>query len=209
MPDYIPQADTAFDAWQTNFVAYVTANLAGLGLAPADIAALTGLQTTWNAKLPAHVTAAAAAEAARQGKDNARGTFETEIRRLVRVLQASAAVDDAERQAMGITVPDATPTPVGPPVTRPVVKVDTSQRLRHTIHFADESTPTSKAKPAGVRGAQVWMKVGDPAPADASECVYVATDTRTPHTIDFDGADGKKNGSSPNSGETRRSKNVN
>ena len=41
---------------------------------------------------------------------------------------------------MGITVPDreGTPegTPEGPPKTRPVVSVDTSQRLQHTIAFA-------------------------------------------------------------------------
>jgi len=55
---------------------------------------------------------------------------------------------------MGITVPDREGTPEGPPKTRPVVSVDTSQRLQHTIAFADESTPTRKAKPAGVMGAE-------------------------------------------------------
>ena len=46
------------------------------------------------------------------------------------------------------------------------------QRLQHTIHFADEATPTSKAKPAGVMGAEVWVKVapvGDPAPGSSPE----------------------------------------
>src|SRR6266536_7259 len=57
--------------------------------------------------------------------------------------------------------------------------VDTSQRLRHTIQFVDESTPTSRAKPDGVAGCEVWVKVGDPAPADAGALKYLATDTRT------------------------------
>ena len=34
MPDYIPQADGAFDAWQANFVTSATANAAALGLDP-------------------------------------------------------------------------------------------------------------------------------------------------------------------------------
>jgi hypothetical protein len=32
--DYIPAADGAFDAWQDNFVTYVSANAAALGLNP-------------------------------------------------------------------------------------------------------------------------------------------------------------------------------
>ena len=56
----------------------------------------------------------------------------------------------------------------------------------------DEATPTRRAKPAGVRGAQVWVKIGDPALADPSELTFLATDTRTPYLAKFDGADAKK-----------------
>ncbi len=193
MPDYIPSPDGDFDTWQDNFVTYAAANAAALGLDPLlDIPPLTAAQTTWTADYPAHATAQAAAEAARQSKDRARGTFENVIRPLVRRLQASPDVDDTERAALGITVPDRVATAVVPPATRPVVSVDTSQRLRHVISFADESTPTRKAKPEGVRGAQIWVKVGDPAPVDPGELTFLATDTRTPYTADFDGADGGK-----------------
>ncbi len=41
---------------------------------------------------------------------------------------------------MGITVPNREGTPEGPPKTRSVVSVDTSQRLQHTIASADEAT---------------------------------------------------------------------
>ena len=77
------------------------------------------------------------------------------------------------------------------------MRVDTSQRLQHTIHFADESTPTSKAKPAGAMGAEIWVKVapaGDPPPADPGELTFLAVDTRTPYTTDFDGADAGSGG---------------
>jgi hypothetical protein len=40
------------------------------------------------------------------------------------------------------------------------------QRLTHTLRFTDEATPTRKAKPRGVRGAEVWLAMADPnAPA--------------------------------------------
>ena len=77
-------------------------------------------------------------------------------------------------------------------VIRPLVTVDTSQRLQHTIAFQDELTPTSRAKPEGVRGAQIWVKIGDPPPTDPNELTYLATDTRTPYVTDFDGVDGNK-----------------
>ena len=191
--DYIPRPDGDFDAWQANFITYASANAAALGLDPLiDIPPLITAQGTWTADRAAHTAAQAAAQAAREAKETGRGGLEGVIRPLVARLQASAAVDDTERQALGITVRDAIPTPVTPPITRPVVSVDASQRLQHTIAFADEATPTRKAKPAGVRGAQVWVKIGDPAPVDPSELTFLATDTRTPYLAQFEGADANK-----------------
>ena len=191
--DYIPRPDGDFDAWQTNFVDYAVANAIALGLDPiVDIPPLTAAQGVWASDYPANTAAQAAAEAARQAKVGARSAFEGVVRPLVARLQASPEVDDTERQALGITVRDTIATPVQPPTTRPVVSVDTSQRLRHTIAFADELAPTSKAKPDGVRGAQLWIKIGDPAPVGASELTFLATDTRTPYVADFTGTDANK-----------------
>ena len=131
-----------------------------------------------SADYPAHTAAQAAALAATQAKKAARVAFEAALRPLVRQLQASSAVDDGERAALGITVPDTVPTPSGPPTSRPLATVDCGQRLQHTIAFMDESTPTSKAKPAGVMGAEIWVKIGDPAPVDPAELSFLAVDTR-------------------------------
>ena len=122
---------------------------------------------------------------ARQDMDLARTVFEDAVRALVRRIQATASVTGAARAAAGITVPDSIPT------TAPTATVDTGERLQHTIHFRDTATPTSKAKPAGVRGAEIWMKIGTP-PVDSSELSFVTLDTRTPHVIHFDCADGGK-----------------
>lgn len=193
MADYIPSSDGEFDAWQANFITYASANAVALGLDPiVDILPLTTAQTTWTADRAAHTTAQAAAVSAREGKDGARDGLEGVVRTLVARLQASSEVDDTERQALGITVRDPVRTPVGPPTTRPVVSIDSSQRMQHTIAFVDEATPTRRAKPDGVRGAQIWVKIGDPAPVDPSELTYLGTDTRTPYLTTFDGADANK-----------------
>ena len=55
--------------------------------------------------------------------------------------------------------------------------------------FADEAAPTRKAKPAGVMGAEIWVKIGDPAPTDPGQLSFLSVDTRTPYTADFTGED--------------------
>lgn len=194
MPDYIPRDDANFDTWQANFKTYVNANLANLGLPTGlpgdpDVNAMNTAQTDWNTKYPAHVSAQASAQAAREAKEVSRNAYIGIIRRLAQRLQTSSSVDDTERAAMGITVPDREPTAVGAPTTRPVLSADTSQRLRIIVGFADEGTPTSKAKPAGVTGCEIWVKLGGPPPTDLSECQFLATDSRTPYTANFDGSE--------------------
>ncbi|MBI5706276.1 MAG: hypothetical protein HZC36_04730 [Armatimonadetes bacterium] len=190
---YIPDRDDQFDTWQGNIKTYVNANLANLGLSAlpldADVALMNSSQTDWVAKFAAHIAAQAAAQAAREAKDISRAAYEVVLRRLVQRLQSSSSVDDAERAAMGITVPDRIPTAVGAPTSKPVLQADTSQRLRITVGFADEGTPTSKAKPAGVMGCEIWVKLGGPPPTDLTECSFLALDTKTPYTANFDGSE--------------------
>lgn len=191
MADYIPGPDASFQAWQANFVTYANANLAALGLVAGDMTPVTAAQTTWNTAFPAHVAAVNAAKAAKQTKDEARQAYVAVIRPLVRRLQASAVVSDAERASLGITV-KATPSPIGPPTATPMVVVDTANRLQHTLRFVDASNPTKRAKPAGVMGVEIWNKVGTTPPADENDLQFVAVDTSSPYVLAFDGAEGGK-----------------
>jgi hypothetical protein len=192
MPDFIPPSDADFDAWLTNFVGYVAANAAALGATPAQVTSLQTGKTDWDTKYPASTTAQAAAAAAVQAKSDSRSAIEDVVRPFVGMLQANSAVTDAQRQSMGITVRSGTRTPVGPPSSKPIASIDTSQRLRHTISFVDELTPTSRAKPDGVQGCEIWMKVGDPAPGGPNDVHYLALDTRTPYVVEFEAADAGK-----------------
>jgi len=195
MADYIPRSDNDFQAWVANFVTYAQAHLADLGIAITDVTPILAGLADFDTKLTANVTAQQAAQSARQAKDASRDTLESAIRQLVRQLQASSDVDDAERAALGITIPDTTPTAAGGIDTRPIGMVDTSQRLRHEIRFVDEATPTSRAKPAGVMGCEIWVKVaaqGEAPPADPDELSFVAMDTASPYIVEYDGADGGK-----------------
>ena len=196
MADYIPGSDTEFQAWAANFVTYAQAHLAELGIALPDILPIGAGRADFDTKMAANVTAQQSAQSARQAKDASRDSLESAIRQLVRQLQASGDVDDAERAALGITIPDTIRTTAAGGIdTRPIGMVDTSQRLRHEIRFSDEATPTSRAKPAGVMGCEIWVKVaatGEAPPADPDELSFVAMDTASPYIVEYDGADGGK-----------------
>ena len=191
MADYIPGPDASFQAWQSNFVTYANANLAALGLTAADMTPITAAQTPWQNGFTAHIAAVNAAKAAKQAKDEARAAYVGVIRPLVRRLQASALVSDAERASLGITV-KAEPTPIGAPTTAPIASIECGNRLQQTIRFVDSATPTKKAKPAGVMGVEIWNKVGTTPPANENELRFVAVDTNAPYVMNFDSTDGGK-----------------
>ncbi|MGD9688426.1 MAG: hypothetical protein AB7K52_04335 [Phycisphaerales bacterium] len=176
----------------TNFVTYANANLAALGLVAADLTPVTTNQTTFNTNFAAHIAAKAAAQAAKQSKDEARSGLNAAIRPLVRRLQASSAVSNAEREALGITVADA-PSPIGPPTTAPICSIECGNRLQHTLRFVDETTPTRKAKPPGVLGVEIWNKVGNAPPTSESELRFVAVDTNAPFVVNYTSAEGGQN----------------
>jgi len=196
MPDYIPGSDTEFQAWAANFATYAIAHLAELGIGLPDMIPITAGRTDFDTKMAANVTAQQSAQSARQAKDASRDRLESLIRQLVRQLQASGDVDNSERAALGITVPDTIrTTAVGGISTRPIGAVDTSQRLRHEIRFTDEATPTSRAKPAGIMGCEIWVKVaavGEAPPASADELSFISMDTASPYIVEYDGKDGGK-----------------
>ena len=192
MGDFIPSSDADFDAWLQNFVDYVVANAGGLGATPAQVTSLQTAKTDWDAKYPASTTAQAASNAAVQAKADSRAGAELFVRPFVGMLQSNTAVTDAQRQSLGITVRSTSRTAVGAPSTRPIGSVDTSQRLRHTIVFVDELSPTSRAKPDGVQGCEIWTKIGDAVPAGPSDVHYLALDTRTPYVAEFEAGDGGK-----------------
>ena len=192
---YIPRSDTGFQAWAGNFITYAGTHTAELGIDATDVTPIAGNLTAFISSMSANVTAQQAAQSARQAKDASRDTLESAIRQLVRQLQASTEVDDAERAALGITVPDSMPSAAPGVDTRPIGSVDTSQRLRHEIRFSDDATPTRRAKPAGVMGCEIWVKVAapaDPPPTGEADLSFVTLDTASPYIAEYDGADGGK-----------------
>ena len=192
MPDFVPAPDADFDHWQTILLTFVAGNHAALGVSSGEGTALTTAQTAWMATYATHQATQTQALSDRQAKDDARTAYVALIRAAVGQMQKNPAVTDTQRAAMNLTVPKTGHTPAGVPTSRPVGNIDTSARLRHTLNFTDEATPTSRAKPAGVAACEVWLFIGTTAPAGPDTMHLQAVDRSTPYVMDFDSADAGK-----------------
>ena len=188
MSDYIPDNDAEFDTWQKDLLAYANdaGNLARWGLTAAFMQAANAQQTVWNGKYGAMLATQIAAQAAMTGKKDSRIAYEPPLRSAVGQLQKNPEVTDQDRRAMKITIAETARTAADVPESSPDGEIDVATRLRHIINFWDSATPGVKAKPHGVRGAQIFIKIGGEAPTSPDECKYLATDTKTPYTHDFE-----------------------
>ena len=193
MADYIPTSDSDFNVWQSNTLNEISPNLTAWGIATSSFQQLQALQTKWsNAYLKAS-NKQNRTSADVQDKNDARYDYEKGYRSFVgEWLTYNSNVTDADRERMGLTVRSDSRTPVPVPSTRPVGILDFSIRLQHTVAYADEANGRSKAKPAGVHGCEIWVKVGGDAPKSASELSYKGICTASPFTVNYSGDDAGK-----------------
>lgn len=192
MSDFIDNAsDSGLLAEAELFHSTVSATPANFGLSAAQVLSLQTAISEFDGEVEQHVAAQAAAKSRTLAKNEKRDVLEQLLRELLRLVKAQSSVKESDFSSLGQIATGGSYAPLSNP-TRPTATVDTSERLRHTIKFADEATPDQKRKPAGTIGCQIFEKVGGNAPTDEKECSFVALDTATPYVREFDGADAGK-----------------
>ncbi len=192
---YMPRPDGDFAAWANHYYEAVSKFYESQGFDQDLLAALKKALETWNAQYPAHVAAQQRAEGARQAKDAARAALEKEVRPVTNFVQGYPKTTNADRAEMGITVRDTSPSPAPAPSSRPLALVESGQRLTHQLRLVDESTPTRRARPAGVLGAEVWVKLVDadqPAPTDPAALTFLTMTTKPSFRAEFKAGEGGK-----------------
>lgn len=203
MPEQrIPRPDGDFTAWSAQYFESVKKFWQAHGLNDTDLKPLEDGQAAWAAAYEKYVRAEAAYNAALEAKRAARAEFESAIRPVSAFIQTYFKTTDADRATIGITVraPHASATPA--PATAPSVSIKLGDRLKHTLRIVDSDTPLKLAKPRGVRGCEVWMKLvdhadtlptddapdaplGDPFLSDPATFTYLGTATRAHHDTEF------------------------
>ena len=165
--DYIPTGDAAFDGWLQNFDTQLQQIGPAVGLPNSEVNAVKNATSTWATDYQAQIAARNAARAATETKDESRDDTESLVRSVVRQLQANPQLTDAQRELLGITVPDTTPTPQSPDyvlgITPPLMDADFSQRQQITAHFGtNPGNERENAKPEGIAGAKLWFRLIEP-----------------------------------------------
>lgn len=185
--NYIPTSDADFNQWADNFVD----SAAKISLSAPLTATLQQLRSQWGTKYATHLNAQEVARGATVGKDNARELYTVALREAAAIVQSNPDVSNESKAAAGLPIRKKGRTPAPVPTTRPTVEVDTAQRLCHIIAFRDEGS-TRRSKPAGVFGAEIWVKLGTTPPASTDELRFLGLDTSTPYTAHYDIEDAGK-----------------
>lgn len=191
MSDYIPDKDLEFDSFQLNFINYVNSNFTALGLDAGDLLPIQAGNADWTPKWASYEAELLEFRAATQTKNTSRAAYEAVIRSLARQILAYPALTNAQRAALGLNIPGAGGPPPPAPTSRPVGSVDTSQRLQHILRWLDEATG-KRAKPFGVFGAQIFIKIGGDPPTGLDQMTLLAIDSASPYLTEFNDADGGK-----------------
>ena len=190
MSDFISRAgDSELLEKSQQFLAIITAKPDEYGLSPEQVAAFVVLVASFETSLNEHTAAQADALSKTQVKRDDRSALGKAMRQILRIAKANP--DTTKAQIASFGMPKST-SAVASSATIPVGTVDTSKRLQHTIHFADESTPDTKRKPKGTIGCEIWAKIGGEPPTDSEECKFLTLDTKTPHIVHYNGDEAGK-----------------
>jgi len=192
---YIPRPDAAFDGFAANFSQAAIDWWLAQGLNWQALVPLEEGRNRWLAAWPAHVSAQAAARAAAAEKESARAQYDAAIRTLAAMIQNDPRTTNADRAAMGITVRQPTGGFSAIPTTRPRIRVESTQRLTHTIRITDESSLTRRARPRGAMGAEVRVALVNPheePPRNPEAMNYLTLATSGTATTEFRASDAGK-----------------
>lgn len=186
---YIPAADAFFDAWANNFSTQLTSAPTSYGLIAGDAVIVAGLYAAWAAAYALAIAPATRTTAAIADKDAARAGLETTVRPYAQRIRVNPAVSNLDRVTIGVTVAVFPPTPIPAPLTNPVLSLIRALPLTHVMAYADSDTPTTKAKPYGVKQLALHVTVGIAPAVDPTAARYIGGFTKSPMQTSFEAGD--------------------
>ena len=174
-PDYLPRAKAALYVWQDIFYNRVMEKQGSFKIDEAKYKPLTAAKSKYDLSFGRANNVDSANRADRVELKVRTAEYKAEIRKFINEnIRFNSNVSEYDRQYLGLTIADTTPTPVTVPLTHPVIEIDFSETRVHILHLKDESK-SGKSKPAGVRNAEVFAKVGGEPPVDDSELLLAGT----------------------------------
>ena len=122
-------------------------------------------------------------------KNEAKKALVAATRGWARQINGLKRITNNDRQALGLTVRDTTPTRIDPPTTSPYVRVTNVKSSEIFLDLRQDGD--LRAKPAGMADALIFTFIGANAPATSTEWTYAMTTGRTNVKLPFpEGAGG-------------------
>jgi hypothetical protein len=163
----------------------LTEDLANLNLEEAILLELESEVESLGEDISSHLAAKANARSKKKRKDESTKRTKKIMRFIARKLRLEG-VEKSRLQSYGITSGESN---LPSEATRPIGRIDTSERFHHTIYIADEAAPALKRKPRGVLCGEVFVKIGGEPPQHPNECAFLTNMLKTRYVTEFDGAD--------------------
>ncbi|MDR3261264.1 MAG: hypothetical protein LBT78_05455 [Tannerella sp.] len=187
--DYIPTRDSEFREWEAVLTVYLTIRYSQWGISEARWLNLTTLKSDYEAKYAIAENPATRTPVAVTEKKEAHARYVAALREIISAyITRNPDVTDGDRRAMGLPVHDRKPTPASDPATLVELEADFSKPQQLSFRFHDEGS-ASKAKPAGIHGAEFIYVISDTPVEDPNtpEETFNRSSffTRTPAVFDF------------------------
>jgi hypothetical protein len=198
---YIPTRDSALDAWADNFQSKIAIAPGTYGLTSVDATAITNAFNLWHAAYllggsagspPIPLNPATFTRVTVAAKNAEKIAMVTLMRSYASQIRLDPGVANMDKTDLGLNLPNNSPSPIGVPVTFPLLAIAGAGPGTHELRFSDSSTPASRKKPFGAIGMQLFRGVGVAVITDPALCAWIAQVTANPYLSTFDPADAGK-----------------
>lgn len=189
---YLPSRDAEISDWGNNFSSLISADPARYGLYGAEAGTLAGLLDAFEQVLQAAVNPSTRTAVTIAQKDGAKVAFISYARSQAMIIKANQGVSDEDKVALGLNLPDPARSPIPRPSTVPLLSVIAATPGEHTVRYADQNTPASRAKPFGVVQLVLFAAVEVASTDDFTKAHFVGAFTKQPLAVAYDAAQAGK-----------------
>lgn len=192
---YMPQADSAFRDWLVNFANLVQANPYRYGLGPADASVIVNLKDSYERAYIEISKPSTRTPSAITGKDAIKASAMATMRIYAGLIRANMGVDQESRIELRLKLPNRSRSLIPAPATAPLLNPICGYPLVSYLRCADESTPNSRRKPAGVAFLQLAVAIhqpGEPLPTRPEQAHTHLSITKQPILVQHRPEDGGK-----------------
>ena len=196
---YIPVTDSGLNEWGDNFATLITADPTRYGLDSVAAAAIQSAQDTYAAafalggsigRVPVNPSARSPVTVA--AKDAAKLAARSLFRTYSAQIRINPGVSNDDKIALGLNLPNNSPSPIPAPVSWPVLSVLSGGPLSFVVKYHDSIIGVGKAKAAGaMQGQLVATPSATPILAPDDQPIPFLL-TKVPTQITFDSSAGGK-----------------